>query len=246
MAESTYGLAKGDLDERIGHFLGYGPDSANWSSSQQADIDRSREEGLTRFYNSFEWSFLTPAATLSVSADDYDIDLPDNFGWLIDTFHYDSDDVYSSLRMTSVGRIQELRTQSSSSGIPKEFAISVKTNDATTTARYEVLLYPTPGSAYTLNYRYRVLRDALTSSQYPLGGAIHRNTITEACLAAAESQMDDTAGLHEQKFQMLLADSIRVDKMNKPKFFGKNLDFSDTDESVYSVQRYCKYNGALP
>lgn len=244
MAESTYSLAKSDLDERIGHFLGYGPTSGNWSAAQQADIDRAREEGLTRFYGAFNWTFLTPAATLAVSASIYNIALPDNFGWIIDTFNFNNDDVYSSLRMVSVGEIQRKRTQSSSTGIPYLFAISAKTNDATTTARYEVLLYPTPTAVYTLNYRYRVLRDALTTGEYPLGGAMHRNTMVESCLAAAEAQLDDNTGLHENRYRMFLADSISADKMNKPKFYGKNDDRSVEYLPDNLPIRSYLYNGA--
>jgi len=246
MAESTYSLDKEALDERIGHFLGHGATTGNFSTGQQANIDRVREEGLMNFYNAYDWTFLTPSTTLSITADDYDIDLPDNFGWILGSFHYSTDDAYNTLKMTSVGRIMELRAGSDATGIPREFAISVKSNDASTTARYEVLLYPTPGSAYTLNYRYNVIRDAITTTQYPLGGALFRTVMTEACLAAAEAQLDDTIGLHENRYRMMLQDSIRIDKMNKPKFFGKNLDYSDEPVDLYSRNRDCTYNGSLP
>ena len=246
MAESTLSLAKEDLDERIGHFLGYGASSSNWSSGQQANIDRVREAGLMRFYNAHNWVFLTPTATLSLVADDYDYDMPDDFGWIVGTFHFDDDTGYAPLNLVPEGMIRDLRAQSTSSGIPREFALVAKSNDGTTGQRYQVLLYPTPDSTYTLHYRYNVIRDALTSSQYPIGGTLHRNTMVEACLAEAEAQLNDAQGLHEARFRELVAVSIRNDKYLRPRFLGKNEDFSDNPESLYSTVRYNRYNGSLP
>ena len=45
MAEPTLSLTYTDLTEAVGHFLGYGGTTANWSADQTAEIDDIVQSG---------------------------------------------------------------------------------------------------------------------------------------------------------------------------------------------------------
>ena len=88
MAESTLTQTYTDLLQSVGHLLGYGRDSTAYSTNQTADCDAAVQKGYRWFLHPasipvgkdqspivHDWSFLTPIATLSLTADDYDIDL---------------------------------------------------------------------------------------------------------------------------------------------------------------------------
>lgn len=77
MAESTASLGYDDLRKEIGAYLGFGRDTAAWSSGQAATIASCLQSGLRQFYTppvlqneqyAHEWSFLRPQANLTAWA----------------------------------------------------------------------------------------------------------------------------------------------------------------------------------
>lgn len=81
------------------------------------------------------------------------------------------------------------------------------------TTFYRSIFYPTPDIAYQLQYRYGITPQSLSDkNQFPLGGAVHSETILEACLAEADKALNQEAGPHEQRFRDLLAASMAYDK----------------------------------
>lgn len=91
MAESTLSMTYNDLLSAVGHYLGYGRNTAyladtaspktetsDWDTSQTADVEDCVKSGLRQFYNppilpnmrtQHEWSFLKPTTSLTVSTD---------------------------------------------------------------------------------------------------------------------------------------------------------------------------------
>ena len=95
MAEPTLSLKYGDLLAEVGFFLGFGRGSAlgdvAWTTRQQTTLDYIVASGLRQFYyppplpgsqSSYDWSFLKPTATLTLSAGSSTVTLPDDYGGL--------------------------------------------------------------------------------------------------------------------------------------------------------------------
>ena len=76
----------------VGHFLGYGRTSTDWTTAETAEINRYVQGGVRQFYYppaiegvpaNYEWTFLSPTTTLTTTADDEDQDMPDDFGRML-------------------------------------------------------------------------------------------------------------------------------------------------------------------
>jgi len=248
MADSTLALTRTELRIEIADLLGYSRTAGNWSVEEGNIIDRCLNEGTSRFYGEKTWNWLRVKTTILTVAADYDQDLPDNFLELIgDTFEYAANIGYAPVQRTSPERIYELLSQSSGSGTMQWFAIEAKTQTGATGTRYQVIWYPPPSTAYTMTYRYRLDRDALSASYpYPAGGVASRNAILEACLAAAEAKLD-RIGLHEQRYRMFLEQALRADAANSPPYIGQAVQgATGRFDPLQANDHYATYNGSLP
>ncbi len=158
-------------------------------------------------------------------------DLPDDFAML------DGEMVYatgSSVLRQTVERVSEKQVLSElttwvTASYPRWCAVRPKTIDMTDHTLYEMVLCPTPDSAYTFYYHYRVAIPSLdTSNTTPPGGDAHGELYLEACLAAAEQKLHDTQGLHSARFMECLIASVSHDRrVSCPDTLGPNRDYSD-------------------
>lgn len=230
MAESTLTLTWDDLKEEVGFFLGYGSDSTAWSTSQETEIERIVQTGYRRVLYPFavqgvvghKWSFLHPSATLDTVDEDYDYDLPDDFGGMNGDFHYDADECRTSIRRIPLATLLDMRSTNDYDGYPNFFAIRFKSSDGTTGQRQEALFYPTPDAVYTLHYAYNAYQGVLSDeAPYPLGGMQMSEVYKESCLAAAEARNDDAPGVHTQQFERLLIDAVARDRDRGPVNYGR-------------------------
>jgi hypothetical protein len=210
------------LRRRLGRKLGYNRDSATWTEIQDTDVDDIIQAGLRGFYRPvglegaplYVWSFLRKSASVTLVTTDYDYDLP------IDFVNLTEDPVVAAAAGGRLERIpwQDLtamRARASATGVPYYCSVRPLTPDATTGTRHELLIYPTPASlqaGWTVNYRYLCAPEELDeTNRYPLGGALHAQTILDACLAEAELMLVDEPGVYNQKFAESLAASIKLD-----------------------------------
>lgn len=244
MAESTLALKKADYDSAVGWYLGFGRGAlfgeTAWTTAQQNLIDAHVKTGLRRFYypsltpnspSSYAWSFLKPTASITLYGSKQHSMLPDDFNTIDGPFSVTNagGTFATTLYPTPVGRIGAYYAASpTSSGQPMFLAIEpVKATTALEGQRYRVLAYPIPDADYTLTCQYSILPDCLTGSRpYCYGSEAHADTIRESCLAAAEKDSDDFAGVHEQQFQVRLAASISMDRGLQPQMLGYNGDRS--------------------
>lgn len=205
----------------VGRYLGWTANPGTWDAQQTVDMQEIIDSGYRSFlYPDLEkpyvWTFLRPTTTLSLVAGTRTYDLPADFGVLTqDGFTYPN-----SSGITRIERVRETELRAhyakeDLSGDPKYAAIHPKTQVTGEPHLKQVSFYPVPDLARTLTYKYAVVPDMLNSvNLYPVGGAIHAETLLQACLAAAERKMNDADGIHNQRFKQLLAVSMRLDQEN--------------------------------
>lgn len=248
MAESTLSLTLNDLSAEVGLFLGWGRGATlpytdpAWTTQQQAAITSAVNSGLRQFYfppplhdgeAPYDWSFLKPVATLSLPASSVTVPLPDDFGGfegrIVITTQPSSS--WWPVDLTGVGRVYEQQAKlPSTTGRPQMACEEpLKGTTGTQGQRFQLRFWPIPDQAYTLQFQYYLLPDALSPPfPYIYGGASHAETILASCKWAAERDLDDMAGGPQaQNFMMRLAASIGVDRKFKPQNFGYARDNSD-------------------
>ena len=240
MSESTLSITYSDLQKAVGHYLGYGRDSTAWDTSMQADIDDAIVSGLRQFYYppplsddlvGHVWSFLRPAATIDLTADTGEYDLPDDYQSIEGGMTFSTSETHTVVK-TGEERIRQLRQADSSTGKPQQFAIRAKTSDGSTGQRSEVIFWPVPDASMTLKYSYNVLPNALSDLKpNPLGGMSHAETIKESCLACAEQLNEDSLGIHTNLFMQKLAASVAVDRKAGDEGFLGSMNQPDEDSS---------------
>lgn len=235
MAARTYNYNQ--LAARVGEFLGYGSNSANWDADQTEKINFSIKSGLTWFYEpdqtpnfaaAHNWRFLEMAALITTSTED--TQLPADFGGMDGTMTLTSANGWPDVPIVGEDMIRRQRAlNSAATGAPKMAAIRAKAVSGSATQRFELMLYPNPsGTSYTLRYRYRKMPDMISGTEEPYGGAAHAETVLAACIAAADFHYNDTLGDAYNYYIGRLNASIRRDaRANVPDFYGYNGDNSD-------------------
>lgn len=264
MTQSTLNVTTSEIQGEIARYMGFSALTyAGCNASEQADIDRILKRGLRRFYNpppvfgettNHQWSFLTPATTLSLSASTATYSLPDLFGGIIGPFTITSSTMSSYIEIVSDERIRRaIHDIGSQSGTPRMAAIMPKVSsgdspDATPDIPtiWQATFFPTPDATYTVSYRYYVAQDLATSSLNPPGGSLHAETILAACLMVAEETLNNQNTrrpiyLMKEMFSERIAASVALDRrMSAPYGFGKNLDRESlpTQTDRYSTVTY--------
>lgn len=212
----TYSSLRSD----VGRFLGYGRDPDDWTTDQVDDVEECLKVGLRQFYwpvsegGRYTWSFLRPLNVLVTESGTSTYDLPDDFGGMLgDGFSFPDGSRELPIGMCNEHEIRRRLAADDTTSVPKYAAIRVKTQNPGQAERYEVVFSPIPDATYTLSYRYSIQPGALDySNDTPLGGEQHAETIRESCLSAAEAILDDTEGVHTQRFARQLATSIGIDR----------------------------------
>jgi hypothetical protein len=262
--ESTLALAKADIDSEVGAYLGYGRGSDGgdtaWSTAQRANIDLCVKGGLRSFYfnaavpelgvpAAYNWSFLKPTYSLAVASGGTELDLPADFGGLDGSYFtlLDSGRPVCRIPLVPEGVVRlNYAAEPDRTGPPLAAAVvPVKGTQAGRGQRFRLSLWPAADAAYTLQFTYYLLPDALRGdAPYAYGGAQHAETILAACKAAAERDLDDLADGPQQKyFRERLAASVMLDRRGKPQYLGYNADRSDGRE--WGEDRRRGWNGAV-
>ena len=169
----------------------------------------------------YEWSFLRKTGSITLVDSDRDYTLPDDFSGTIldDSTRYASGSKNPPLLKVSESTIDRELAEDSTKGIPRYFAIRNLAHAPTTGQRYELLVFPTPGTGaalgegLVLTYRYVLLQDVINSTNlYPPGGARYSELLLLSCLAAAEERMDDSpSNQFAERFKQQLISAIRSD-----------------------------------
>jgi hypothetical protein len=184
----------------------------SYRSISAADAKIYVNDGYLRFLTDYDWSFLSPSATIATVASTATSALPDNFVKIVEDFAYAAGAGYRFLQRRDSKWIHDNNASASLSSYPAFYAIEPTTFTASTGQRFQVRWFPTPQSIFTFTYRYRLTPAAMTSdSEYPMGGPMHNLTILYAALAHCESLKGTGPGTYEQLYQQYLARSMQRD-----------------------------------
>lgn len=201
------------LLERVGRFL-FGQ-RAGYEGSEMSDIDDCIRDGLRRVYAAHDWSFFQPVKTITTVDGTSAYDLPTGYQSIESELHYGlgEDTFYPPVRERSDSQIRQWQQRDDEEGRPLYFSVRTTEFDPEAGSGRQLILYPTPDDEYTL-YANMTLKPTMidATNEYPVGGETLAAVITEACLAAAEHNLDDGEGIHEKQFLQLLPLAIMADQ----------------------------------
>jgi len=166
--------------------------------------------------------------------------LPDNFGGIEGPMTFARTETDTKLFNARIKIVNEgmIRARWNSdpllTGTPEIAAVrpyKTQTSGTTDGQRFEVVFWPEPDAAYTIDYKYLILPPEVTvTASFPLGGMLHGETIIASCLAVAEDYaQDDKSNHRRERYHEALKRSIMMDsQMNRSEGLGYNSDRSDS------------------
>ena len=192
-----------------------------------ANYDEIINRGLRNFYfpppmprgekappaSPHQWSFLRPTQTFSTIAAQQNYDLPDDFGQVSSEWAVRVGSSIGPIRLISNAQMQATRLTRGTDGVPKYATVSQKADfDPEVGQRFEVTFAPIPDAAYQIEYTYLIEPSSLNpTNRFPLGGAVHSETILASILAQAELSKDCEGGQYANEFTKRLASSVSID-----------------------------------
>lgn len=217
---------------QVGRYLGYGFDADVWDDEQAEAVQEIIDEGVRQFYfppatdgNVHEWTWMRPVYTFTTEANTRRYTLPSDWERPIgDLCYNDTDnDFYSPVKWTSATRLLKLQYQSNFTSYPQYAAYEPVESQGDGPQLQQLVLHPTPDSAYELTTQYQAHARRLTEEHpYPLGGQTNGPLLLASCLSVAELHQQGSDGPMYQKFRERLSASIARDHQRGPKILGYN------------------------
>lgn len=166
----------------------------------------------------YDGGAITTSTTYTIGFNTYP--LPSGIETLEGQLTYPEGSYYPSepLKLVAESDIRRLLSSSNTPGVPTQYALVTETFDATVGSGRYVVFWPVPDDAHVLTAIGIAELSMLTATnKYPLGGTLLGPCITEACLAAAERDiqgMDEhhPNAVHHRALLPLLAMAIQKDK----------------------------------
>lgn len=198
-----------DVVERVADFLGYGSDlTGDGAGDNWTRVKRCVEDGYRQFIfppladgaHSRQWSFLKPQTTLAFVADTWEYTMPDNFGGMLESFRWPAGTGYSnSMKQVEASEIIRMRAGADLSSEPMYWALRPVALTASTGQRWQAIFHPTPSTARTMIYRYRVLPSLWGTSRLSQSVEVQeqKGTGDTATASAATTTITDTAATFE-------------------------------------------------
>ena len=219
-----------DLRRYVGRFIGATRTPSALTGADSTDVEDCLESGLRNFYwpeiggteDRFCWSFLRREGTLSLLPEKQSYGLPEDFSRMITKLNYGKGLGKSPIGVVSEGEIAALTAVDGKSADAQYCVIRATSAEQSENSRtlYQAHLYPIPISSEDVTFTYSFEPPSVDSDNiHPLGGAMHAETIKEACLSSAEEIINPEAeeGVHTKKFRKLLEASMNSDS-NLTKF----------------------------
>lgn len=237
MAEPTLALTFNDYILRVAEYLGVssyaGGTAAIPTDAHDLEVcKRVVNDGWRRFYNSHaDWNWVNQMFTITFDPDATDplvnVDgenwryyMPEGFyGLVIAPFTYAENSGRIDILQVPEDLIRSKYAQSTVSGYPTEYAMRPLSGDDA--RRWEVIFWPQPSSALVVTGRIAVYPNKLTElTDQPNAGFQFDEAILAACMAEAEIQREDTAGLMDGRWKAASQRAVNLDKRSAPKSLG--------------------------
>jgi len=192
--------------------------------------------------NSYTITAYTSATVVTVSANasadsgdtftitaDGNYTLPDTFGGEFSgpITYASGTNPGASVRWGSEGDVRRFRENASSqTGYPTYAAVRKMADVSTVTRRWEMVVYPTPGADYTLEFPYQLYFTALSADGdlHP-AGAHYDGVVLAAARAVAEMEGQDIIAGRVQYYQEnALPSAYRINRRSTPRLLGTLLN----------------------
>ena len=214
-------LVFSDLYNRVSKFLGtYG--SSGPSGNDLTDVKDIVNDAYRRFLDANpDWSFLYRTTQLITVSGTNTYLLPDDYIIMKHSFQHAADTGYPELEERSEAQIRDMIACNDYSSYPEFFSISPTAYSKESGQKWEVTFYPTPDSAYTLHYEYKLYPSKLENdNDLPIGSFEYSDCIRQLCLGEAESNIEESSGVQEGKAAVALAAALRNDRKRSPHKLG--------------------------
>lgn len=160
----------------------------------------------------YKWKFLEKTTTLSTEVDENTYDLPEGFSSFVIPFTNSTPIAWNPIEKT-LDYIYQLKSQQTSSGYPRYFALQSGEYNENTGQRYKVIFEPTPSASLTYYYTYVYdPPEPVNDDDYFVGGAVESEAILQCALAAAELDKHDEPRGQSQQADVMLQMLIGKDK----------------------------------
>lgn len=224
-----------DLCSAVGWYLGYGRgdrfgDQA-WEAREKSIIEMCVKSGYAKFlypvpvggFEVYEWSFLRPHIEIVLRSGENSVDLPSSVSGIDGRVMLRSSggSAHSIIVRPEPYVRHNIYMRPDASGIPECAALSFDDTENMPDQIKRLLFFPRANADYTVSFVAHLSPPPLSESNiFPLGGDAHSETIRQACLSAAETDVNNELGVHTQMFIDRVLASIRMDRLLKPKTFG--------------------------
>lgn len=220
------------LLERVGHFL-FGIRSG-YSADQTNDILECIRDGLHDVYAAHQWSFFRPRDSITTTAGTAAYSLPAACEAILGDMKYAAgeSDYYPPVKQRHISQIYRWLQDDDEQNRPLYFGVETIEFDPIDGSLRQAVFYPTPDAAYVLTTRMQLRPTMIDeTNQYPVGGEVLSQLITEACLAAAERNYDEQEKGHTKRFQELLPLCIMTDQeLTSPTSLGPDMPETDSTD----------------
>lgn len=144
-------------------------------------------------------------------------------------WNFSSDTVGDVIRVVSESEVERMRSGTGeNTGPPNYCAFRRLPPDHPRSQqgrRWEAVFYPTPGESMTVNILLRAEPTGLQGhDDFHIAGALHDETIRQACIAQAEFEQRKEYGGQFAIYKDLLHESIQLDMRAGPRSLGFNID----------------------
>jgi hypothetical protein len=180
-----------------------------------------------QFLTAYDWTFRRRYTTLAFQASSYVYELPEEYGGIRTRPQFVAQTGYPPMEERADNEIEELRSYGENAGYPEYYAIVAAKYTPETGQRYEFKVWPTPNQNWTIYYSYYMMPEPMVNdTDLPLGSADTAECLRAFCLAAAEEESDEVAGVQAQIAQRELGKAIMLDRKREPKEQGYMGDFN--------------------
>lgn len=254
----TLAITLPELQLAVAQHQGFSLDPTKWNARQLYVIEQSVRSGVSRVYRpkpidgrevSVEWSFLRPQTEMFLASGTSQIRLPAEFGSFVGQITVVATTASARpwpVEWVNADKLRQMQqTMPQTVGSPRFASEGVARGPDMVDGQHKLLnIFPVADADYTLQCQWNINANMITGANPQCyGGDQYRELFKESCLACAEQEFDNEAGLHSALFNQQLMAAISADNRNKPQKLGYN---ANRPREVFARHAYpgpATYNG---